>query len=89
MSSRTAERSFRGFPPKDVGDHVGGLTIAGLEEVRVDVQRRRGVGVSESAAHRSDGHARREELCRVEVPQVMQPDAAETDSVAQPAGSRR
>lgn len=42
---------------QQAANDVGGLAVAGFEEVGVDVQRRRGVGVPESSAHSADRDA--------------------------------
>jgi hypothetical protein len=62
---------------------VGRLAIACLEEVRVDVQGRRRVGVAEAAAHRTNWNAGGEKLCRVEVAEVVVADADEAKGTAQ------
>jgi len=58
--SRTSHHSAwnqAGWSVQQAADDVGGLAVAGFEEVGVDVQRRRGVGVPESSAHSADRDA--------------------------------
>jgi hypothetical protein len=68
---------------QESGDHVGGLPVARLEEVAVDVQRRRRVGVAEATADRPDRYAGGEQLGGVEVAEVVEPDAVEAGPLTQ------
>jgi hypothetical protein len=63
--------------PGKVGDDVGGVAVAGFEEVGADVQRGRRVGVAKPATDGADRDAGGEELGGVEVPQVLEADALE------------
>ena len=64
-------------------DDVGRLAIACFEEVRVHVQGCRRVRVAEAAAHRTNGDACGQELSRVEMAEVVEPDAGEAEATAQ------
>lgn len=58
---------------QQAANDVGGLAVAGFEEVGVNVQGRRRVDVAESPADGADGDAGGEQLGGVEVSQVMKP----------------
>lgn len=69
---------------KQVADDVGGFSVAGFEEVGIDVQRRGCVRVSEPPAHCSHRNACSEELRGVEVSEVVESYALQAELLADP-----
>ena len=57
---------------------MGRVPVTGFEEVGVHVERGRSVCVSEPTAHGSDRHSGGEQLCGVQVPQIVGTHASQS-----------
>ena len=55
-------------------DHVGGTAVGLLDEVGMDVRRRRGVPMAEPAGNGADVHPRTQQLRGDEVSEIVQPN---------------
>lgn len=72
---RCASVTCLGWCLEQPGHDIGGVAVAGLEEVGVDVQGGRCVGVPEPAADRAHRHTRGQQLGGVQMAQVVEAHA--------------
>lgn len=67
---------------EDPVDQIGRSLVGGLDELRVDVEGCRGVGVTEAAADRADVDAERQQLSGAEAAEMVELDAFEAELVS-------